>query len=84
VRLPPAQAVLLLGHRDDLAALGLEEILTRPRLVPLVPAAGVGRYHSPEATAAGVEPTGTRFAMILDGIALSRVRRLERFSVPIG
>ncbi len=40
-----------------------------------------GRYHFPEATAAGVELTATQFAMILDGIDLSRVRRFKRFSV---
>jgi transposase len=41
-----------------------------------------GRYHFPEATAAGVELTATQFAMILDGIDLSRVRRFKRFSPP--
>ena len=41
-----------------------------------------GRYHFPEATAAGVELTATQFAMILDGIDLSRVRRFKRFSAP--
>ena len=41
-----------------------------------------GRYHFPEATAAGVELTATQFAMILDGIDLSRVRRFKRFSMP--
>jgi transposase len=41
-----------------------------------------GRYHFPEATAAGIELTATQFAMILDGIDLSRVRRFKRFSTP--
>ena len=42
-----------------------------------------GRYHFPEATA-GIELTAAQFAMILDGIDLSRVRRFEAplFSVP--
>ncbi len=34
-----------------------------------------GRYHFPEATAA-------QFAMILDGIDVSRVRRFKRYSPP--
>ena len=38
-----------------------------------------GRYHFPEATAAGIELTAAQFAMILDGIDLSRVRRFKRF-----
>ena len=41
-----------------------------------------GRYHFPEATAAGIELTATQFAMILDGIDLSRVRRFKRFALP--
>jgi transposase len=41
-----------------------------------------GRYHFPEAMGAGIELTATQFAMILDGIDLSPVRRLKRFSVP--
>ena len=39
-----------------------------------------GRYHFPEVTPAGIELTATQFAMILDGIDLSRVRRFKRFS----
>jgi len=38
-----------------------------------------GRYHFPPATAAGIELTATQFAMILDGIDLTRVRRFKRF-----
>ena len=38
-----------------------------------------GRYHFPTATAAGIELTATQFAMILDGIDLSRVRRFKRY-----
>ncbi|MBN9521372.1 IS66 family insertion sequence element accessory protein TnpB [bacterium] len=43
-----------------------------------------GRYHFPEPTtaAAGVELTAAQFAMILDGIDLSRVRRFKRFAPP--
>ena len=41
-----------------------------------------GRYHFPEATAAGIELTATQFAMILDGIDLSRVQRFKRYSRP--
>jgi transposase len=41
-----------------------------------------GRYHFPEATAAGIELTGAQFAMILDGIDVSRVRRFKRYSPP--
>ncbi|AMV27717.1 IS66 Orf2 like protein [Gemmata sp. SH-PL17] len=43
-----------------------------------------GRYHFPEAkgaTEAGVELSPAQFAMILDGIDLSRVRRFKRFEV---
>jgi len=39
-----------------------------------------GRYHFPapeDATAAGIELTPAQFAMILDGIDLSRVRRFQ-------
>ncbi len=39
-----------------------------------------GRYHLPKATAAGIELTAAQFAMILDGIDVSRVRRFKRFS----
>jgi transposase len=41
-----------------------------------------GRYHFPEATAAGIELTAAQFAMILDGIDVSRVRRFKRYSPP--
>jgi transposase len=44
-----------------------------------------GRYHFPdptEATASGIELSAAQFAMILDGIDLSRVRRFKRFSPP--
>lgn len=41
-----------------------------------------GRYHFPEATAAGIELTPGQFHMILDGIDLSRVRRFKRFTKP--
>ena len=41
-----------------------------------------GRYHFPEATAAGIELTAAQFAMILDGIDVSRVRRFKRYSTP--
>jgi transposase len=39
-----------------------------------------GRYHFPEVTAAGIELSAAQFAMILDGIDTSRVRRFKRFS----
>jgi transposase len=39
-----------------------------------------GRYHFPEVTSAGIELTATQFAMILEGIDTSRVRRFKRFS----
>lgn len=39
-----------------------------------------GRYHFPDVTAAGIELTAAQFAMILDGIDTSRVRRFNRFS----
>lgn len=39
-----------------------------------------GRYHFPRVTAAGVELTPAQFAMILDGIDLSHIRRFKRFS----
>ena len=39
-----------------------------------------GRYHFPEATETGIELSAAQFAMILDGIDLSRVRRFKRFS----
>lgn len=42
-----------------------------------------GRYHFPEATAAGIELSAAQFAMILDGIDLSRVRRFKRYSPPV-
>jgi transposase len=43
-----------------------------------------GRYHFPDPAggAAGVELTAAQFAMILDGIDLSRVRRFKRFAPP--
>jgi len=41
-----------------------------------------GRYHFPQATAAGIELSAAQFAMILDGIDTSRVRRFKRFSPP--
>ena len=41
-----------------------------------------GRYHFPEATPAGIELSASQFAMILDGIDLSRVRRFKRFEAP--
>jgi transposase len=43
-----------------------------------------GRYHFPDpkdANDAGVELSAAQFAMILDGIDLSRVRRFKRFEV---
>ena len=39
-----------------------------------------GRYHFPEATATGIELTAAQFAMILDGIDVSHVRRFKRFT----
>jgi transposase len=42
-----------------------------------------GRYHFPDpkgATEAGVELSAAQFAMILDGIDLTRVRRFKRFA----
>ena len=39
-----------------------------------------GRYHFPEATAAGVELSAGQLQMILDGIDLSRVKRFKRFA----
>jgi transposase len=39
-----------------------------------------GQYHFPEATATGIELTAAQFAMILEGIDTSRVRRFKRFS----
>ena len=41
-----------------------------------------GRYHFPLATATGIELSAAQFAMILDGIDLSQVRRFKRFSPP--
>jgi transposase len=41
-----------------------------------------GRYHFPEATAAGIELGAAQFAMTLDGIDVSRVRRFKRYSPP--
>ena len=41
-----------------------------------------GRYHFPEATTTGIELTPAQFAMILDGIDLSCVRRFKRFTGP--
>ena len=41
-----------------------------------------GRYHFPEATATGIELSAAQFAMILEGIDLSRVRRFKRYSPP--
>ena len=43
---------------------------------------GAGRYHFPETTATGIELTAAQFAMILDGIDGSRVRRFKRYSPP--
>src|SRR3954467_1361781 len=40
-----------------------------------------GRYHFPEAAAAGIELSAAQFAMILDGIDVSRVRRFNRYSL---
>ena len=48
--------------------------------VQIVARLEAGRYHFPEATAAGIELSAAQFAMILDGIDLSRVRRFKRFS----
>ena len=42
----------------------------------------VGRYHFPEATTTGIELSAAQFAMILDGIDVSRVRRFKRYSPP--
>jgi len=42
-----------------------------------------GRYHFPEATATGIELSAAQFAMILEGIDLSRVRRFKRYSPPV-
>jgi transposase len=39
-----------------------------------------GRYHFPEATAAGIELSAAQFAMILDGIDVSRGRRFNRYT----
>ncbi len=42
-----------------------------------------GRYHVPapaDPSDAGIELTAAQFAMILDGIDLSRVRRFKRFT----
>lgn len=39
-----------------------------------------GKYHFPQATEAGIELSAAQFAMILDGIDLSHVRRFKRFS----
>lgn len=41
-----------------------------------------GRYHFPEAAPTGIELTAAQFAMILDGIDVSRVRRFKRYSPP--
>lgn len=44
-----------------------------------------GRYRSPDpkdATEAGIELSAAQFAMILDGIDLSRVRRFKRYEPP--
>lgn len=41
-----------------------------------------GRYHFPQATEAGIELSAAQFAMILDGIDTSHVRRFKRFSHP--
>lgn len=41
-----------------------------------------GRYHFPAAGPDGLELTAAQFAMILDGIDLSRVRRFTRYSRP--
>jgi len=39
-----------------------------------------GRYHFPEATAAGIELSVAQFAMILDGIDTARARRFMCYS----
>ena len=41
-----------------------------------------GRYHFPAAGPDGIELTAAQFAMVLDGIDLSRVRRFTRYSRP--
>jgi transposase len=41
-----------------------------------------GCYHFPKATTAGIELTAAQFAMILDGIDTSRVRRFKRYAPP--
>jgi len=41
-----------------------------------------GRYHFPDVTAAGIELSAAQFAMILDGIDLTHVRRFKRFAPP--
>jgi transposase len=43
-----------------------------------------GRYHFPEPTApaGAVELSAAQFAMILDGVDLTRVRRFKRFTPP--
>ncbi len=41
-----------------------------------------GQYHFPTAGTDGIELTAAQFAMILDGIDLSRVRRFTRYSLP--
>lgn len=45
-----------------------------------------GRYHFPDpaAGAAGGELTAAQFAMILDGIDLSKARRFKRYARPTG
>ena len=43
-----------------------------------------GHYHFPPAGADGLELTAAQFAMILDGIDVSRVRRFKRFTPPAG
>ena len=39
-----------------------------------------GRYHFPAASPTGVELSAAQFAMILDGVDVSRVRRFKRYS----
>ncbi|WP_390888650.1 IS66 family insertion sequence element accessory protein TnpB [Frigoriglobus tundricola] len=39
-----------------------------------------GRYHFPTPTDRKLELTATEFAMILDGIDVSHVRRFKRFT----
>ena len=54
--------------------------LERRRYGASIQRLAAGRYHFPAATAAGIELSATQFALILDGIDLSRVRRFKRFT----